>query len=87
MLLYVAVVHSFSLLYSILLYDYTITNISNVDGYLRCFQLLATINHAAMIIVYMSPNVLYKVSPERNESLGHRACISSTLLDNAQPFF
>lgn len=86
-MLYVAVVHSFSLLYSILLYDYTITNISTVDGYLHCFQLLATINHAAMIIVYMSPNVTYKVSPERNELLGHRACISFALLDDAQLFF
>lgn len=59
MLLCLAIVHSFSLLYRILLCDYTTVDHSIVDGYLGCFQLLAITNHATMIIVYVSPNVIY----------------------------
>ena len=54
-----AIVHSFSLMYSVLLYDFTTINYSTVDGYLGWFQLLAITNHAAMIIVYESSNVMY----------------------------
>lgn len=59
MLLCMAIVHTFSLMYSILLYDYTTINYYAVDGYLGWFQLLAITNHAAMIIVYESSNVMY----------------------------
>lgn len=59
MLLCLAIVHSFSLLHRILLHDYNTINCFIVDGYLGCFQLLATTNQATMIIVYVSPNVIY----------------------------
>lgn len=60
MWLYVAVVHSFSLLCGILLYDYTTVNPSTFDQYLSCFHLLALTNHAGMLIVCMSPYVVYR---------------------------
>lgn len=56
---YLAMVHSFSLLYRILLHDYIIINCSAVDGYLGCFRLLVITIHAAKNIVYVSPNVIH----------------------------
>lgn len=66
MLLCVAVVHPFSLVYSILLYDYTTVNPSTFNQYFGCFHLLALTNHAGMIIVCMSPYVVYRMSLEKN---------------------
>lgn len=65
MFLCVAVVHSFSLLYSNLLYDYTTVNPSTFNRYLGCFHLLALLKHAGMIIVCMSPYVVYRMSLEK----------------------
>lgn len=54
LLLHVAAVHSFSLLFRILFYEHAAIYLSPIDGHVGCCQFEAMVNNTAVNILYMS---------------------------------